>query len=47
MDYYLKEKLAYLYRKFKGKPLVGKYQEELINEMKEIYGEKCGFAKIL
>ena len=47
MDYYLKEKLAYLYRKFKGKPLVGKYQEELIDEMKEVYGEKCGFTKIL
>lgn len=47
MDYYLKEKLAYLYRKFKGKPLIGKYQEELIDEMKEIYGEKCGFTKVL
>lgn len=47
MDYYLKEKLAYLYRKFKGKPLIGKYQEELIGEMKEVYGEKCSFTKVL
>ena len=47
MDYYLKEKLAYLYRKFKGKPLIGKYQEELIDEMKEVYGEKCSFTKVL
>ena len=47
MDYYLKEKLAYLYRRFKGKPLIGKYQEELINEMKEVYGEKCSFTKVL
>lgn len=47
MDYYLKEKLAYLYRKFKGKPLVGKYQEKLIDEMKEVYGEKCSFTKVL